>query len=363
MTQARSVVAEFADAIEELAAADDAASHTVNLPDTGHVFEVEPGESVLAAALRANIHLAHDCKSGTCGSCRIRLRKGEIRYDEPPMGLLPEEEEEGYALACQARPLTDIVAEAEVLDSQLAEPQRHRVRVAAVEPLSDGVTRLVLELPETAQPDYRAGQYADIVLEDGTVRSFSMASSPDGRVVDFHIRRIPGGSFTEQRVSRLAVGDELEVEMPRGAFYFRPDDFRPLLFLATGTGIAPIKSILESLFDDPDCPPVSLYWGGRTEADLYLVDEIAKWGDRLYEFNFVPVLSRGGPEWQGRRGYVQDVALEDIDDISDHAIYLCGSPEMVAGAKRAIVARGGSSNHVYADSFLFQHNLVGSAKP
>ena len=175
-------------------------------------------------------------------------------------------------------------------------------------------------------------------------------------LIDLHIRRIPGGSFTEARVAALRPGDTLDVELPHGAFFLRKEDYRPLLMVATGTGLAPIKSMLESLMDDPDCPPVSLYWGMRTEGDLYLHDAIPAWGERLYEFQYVPVLSRAGEGWDGRRGYVQHAVLDDIEDLSDYAIYLCGSPEMVTAAKSEFLAKGASANHIYSDSFLFQHN-------
>jgi CDP-4-dehydro-6-deoxyglucose reductase len=332
-------------------------SHRVTLSELDRSFEVEADETMLTAALRANIHLPHDCKSGTCGTCRFKLLEGVVTYLAEPMALAPEEQAEGYALACQAWPASDLVASVEVLPALLREPTRHLAVVHQVEPLSPHVMRLVLRLPEDVVLEYRPGQYVNIVLEDGSVRSFSMASRPDGQVIDFHIRRIPGGSFTEGRLSALAAGDNLHVEIPHGSFFLRKEDFRPLLMIATGTGLAPIKSILESLHDDPDCPPVTLYWGMRTEADLYLHTEIESWAEHLSDFRYIPVLSRAGDGWSGRRGHVQDAASEDIEDFSEYAIYLCGSPEMVAASKRLFIAKGASINHIYADSFFFQHNL------
>lgn len=329
----------------------------ITLLGTDQSFEVEPGESILGAALRANIHLAHDCKSGTCATCRFRIVEGMVAYEEPPMGLLPEEEAEGYALACQARPQCDIVAEAEVRPSLLAQPERHKAIVRHVGPLNDDVTHLVLEVPEGAATAYRPGQYLNLSIGDGQVRSFSMASPPNGQTVDFHIKRVQGGHFTSSRLPGLAPGAELEVELPHGMFFLRVEDFRPLLMLATGTGLAPIKSILQSLHDDPDCPPISLYWGARTEADLYFDAELRSWAERLPDFRYVPVLSQPAAGSPYRAGYVQDAAAEDIEDFSEYGIYLCGSPQMVSSSKQLFIARGASINHIYADSFLFQHNL------
>jgi CDP-4-dehydro-6-deoxyglucose reductase len=152
----------------------------------------------------------------------------------------------------------------------------------------------------------------------------------------------------------MCPGDLLDVELPLGQFRFHEEDYRQLLMIATGTGIAPIKAILESLLDDPDCPPVALYWGVRDASWLYVDDDIRGWADRLYEFRYEPVLSRPGPGWEGRTGHVQDAVLDDIHDLSDHSIYLCGSPNMIRDAKRAFLARGASVEHLYADGFNFQ---------
>ncbi len=331
-------------------------SHHVSILGTEHSFEVGAEESVLAAALRVNLNLAHDCKSGTCGTCRVKLIEGEISYREEPMGLLPEEASEGYALACQARPATDLIIEAQVQPPLAANPTRQKAIVRSADAFSADVVHLTLELPELPSFKYLPGQHLSILLEDGRPRSFSMASAPRENIVDLHVRRIPGGFFTNGRLPRLTPGEILDVELPLGSFFLRKEDFRPLLMVATGTGLAPIKSILESLMDDSECPPVRLYRGARTAEDLYLHNEIAAWRDRLCEFQYCPVLSRGETGWEGRRGYVQNAVSEDIDELSEYAIYLCGSPDMVAAAKRLFISNGASINHIYTDSFLFQHN-------
>lgn len=331
--------------------------HTVTIAGSGETFRVAPEESVLAAALSASLNLAHDCKSGTCGTCRVKLLEGEISYREEPMGLLPEEAEAGYALACQARPLSDLLIEAEVQPPLAAAPARHRAVICGMRRFSSEVTHLMLELPELEGFSYLPGQHVSILMDDGRPRSFSMASAPSGNRLDLHIRRIPGGVFTDGRLPLLKEGERLDVELPLGSFFLRKQDFRPLLMVATGTGLAPIKSILESLMEEPDeCPPALLYWGSRTPDGLYLHDDIVRWRDKLPEFEYRPVLSRGGPDWDGRRGYVQDAVLGEVEDLSEYAIYLCGSPEMVSAAKAAFIQNGASLNHIYADSFLFQHN-------
>lgn len=326
-------------------------AYRIAIPAAGESFSAEPGETLLAAAERAGVRLPHDCQAGGCGTCRIRLLDGSVTYDEFPFGLTPEEEAEGYALACQGVPAGDLVIAVPSVADELPEPQRHAATVTAVEPACDGVIRLTLALPDGVPFGYWAGQYLNIRLEDGEPRSFSMASAPARGVLDVHVRRLAGGRFTDGLLPRLKPGDRLEVDLPLGSFVYREADYRPLLMVATGTGIAPIRAILDALKDDPDAPPVDLYWGMRTEADLYLDAELRSWQAGFAEFRYVPVLSRGGPLWGGRRGYVQDAVAADFDDLSEHAIYLCGSPAMIAAAKRAFLDRGASAQHIYAEGF------------
>ena len=328
--------------------------YRVQVAETEQAFEVAPNETILAAALRANVNLPHDCRLGGCGTCRIRLVEGSVTYAEFPLALTPDEESGGYALACQAMPAGDLVISPGRRLTEMPSAARHHAVVTAVRPVSTLVTHLVLEIPEAAFLDYLPGQYMNVMLPDGSTRSFSMASIPQDNRVDFQIRQIEGGSFTQGMLQRVRAGDTLAVDLPLGTFHLHAEDDRPLLMVATGTGIAPIKAILESLMDNPGCPPVSLYWGGRTAADLFLLDEIRTWGRRLFEFNFVPVLSRADAAWDGRRGHVQHVVTADFDDLSEHAIYLCGSPAMIVDAKLAFIARRASMEHTYTEGFSHQ---------
>lgn len=333
-------------------------SHRVQLLETRQAFFVERNESLLEAAQRAGIALPHDCRLGGCGTCRIRVLEGQVRYDEEPMGLMPDEAAAGYALACQARAAADLLISIARDDEVCTEPSRHRARLHSLRALTADVWHLELELPDLDSPaglQYRPGQYLKLLTPDGLARSFSMASAPRGDLVDLHIRRIPGGAFTDRILPAMRAGDTLEVELPHGNFFYRARDYRPLLMVATGTGMAPIKAMLEGLMDDEDCPPVALYWGMREPADLYLHGEIPGWAERLYDFRYVPVLSRAPADWGGRRGYVHHAVLQDIDDLSEYAIYLCGSPNMIRDARHDFVERGASPAHLYADSFTFQH--------
>ena len=335
-------------------------AYRVHIMQTAESFEVDAGESVLEAALRQQVKLAHECTFGGCGTCRIKLVEGSVGYEEFPMALTPQEEQQGYALACQARPRSDLVVSVATALEGVSAPQRCTAIVREVRGLGAEVANLRLELPGCPALDYLPGQYMNVHLDDGTHRSFSMASMPDARRVDFHVRRIPGGRFTDTQLRRLRPGDVLDVELPLGTFRFHSEDYRPILMVATGTGLAPVKSMLESLMGDHDCPPVSLYWGMRESADLYFDDEIRRWSPRLYEFQYVPVLSRASTQWSGARGHVQQAVIADLADLSEHSIYLCGSPAMIHDAKQLFLAHGANLDHIYTDAFSFQHPDAGT---
>ncbi|OZI62714.1 2Fe-2S iron-sulfur cluster-binding protein [Bordetella genomosp. 11] len=330
--------------------------HRVILLEPAHTFTVDDGASILDAASRAGVALPHECTFGGCGTCRVRIVEGSVAYEEFPLALSEAEHAQGYALACQARPVSDLVLSIPARGPVLPDPVRATASLARIHRPCEDVLHLVLTLPQGSLPDYQPGQYMNILLPDGSARSFSMASPPraGGTEIELHIRRIPGGRFTDAVLGQAAPGTPLHIEAPLGTFCYHAEDYRPLLMVATGTGLAPIKAILESLLDDPDCPPVKLYWGMRTEADLYMRDVIESWKDRLYEFEFVPVLSRADASWQGRRGHVQDAVAQDYEDLSEHAIYLCGSPDMIVEAKAVFATLGASMEHIYADSFTFQ---------
>ena len=330
---------------------------------TQQSFEVGADESVLDAATRQGVDLPHDCTFGGCGTCRMQVQEGRFAYadGELPLAMSDEEHAQGYALACQARAQSDLVISVETGPACSA-PAQLRATVAEIRLHTPDIYHLALDLPEGHGVQYAPGQYLNICLPGGEHRSFSMSSPQQGNRVTLQIRKIAGGRFTEQMLARTQPGDVLDVELPQGSFYYHAKDYQPMVFAATGTGFAPIKAILESLLDDEDCPPIHFYWGMRSEADLYLLDEIAAWAGRLYEFTFVPVLSRALDSWSGRRGYVQDAIAEDFGDLSEHSLYLCGSPSMIQEAKALLALSGAALDKIYSDSFVFQNEAVAVAE-
>ena len=334
-------------------------SYRITWIEAGRSFDATPEETVLDAARRAGVVLPSECEFGGCGTCRVRLAHGRVQYEDMPGALSQEEADAGYALMCQARACSDLAISTErVLDAP-APARRRQASVVCTQPLTPDVTRLVLAIDDGEPWRFRPGQYLNVLPGDTGPRSFSMASHPDaaeGRAeVELHIRRIEGGYFTQTRLSHLRPGDRLDVEAPLGGFGYHEDDYRPIVMVATGTGIAPLRSMLAQMLASGDTPPVDLYWGGRTQAALYLHEELTQLAAQHEDFRYVPVLSRADDGWCGARGYVQDAVLSDHPDLSEHAVYLCGSPVMIADAQRAFVANGASVRYLYADSFTFQH--------
>lgn len=331
----------------------------VHIVETGERFAVDADESILEASFKAGVKLAHECQFGGCATCRVKVVEGAVHYDEFPMALTESEAQSGFALACQARLDSDVTISTLGGLANFPDPCIAEGTVHTLEAVTPTIYRLVLTLNTQEPLTYIPGQYMNILLPDGLTRSFSMAQGAvSNNTVEFHIRRVADGYFTDRILGAMQHGEPVRVEIPHGTFCYRDKDWRPFIMAATGTGIAPIKAILESLLDDDDCPPVQLYWGMRSKEDFYLLDEIESWKSRFDDFEFIPVLSGEDPSWQGRRGYVQDAIAQDFDDLSEHAVYLCGSPNMIAAAKEALPKLGADPDYIYADSFTFQSSAA-----
>lgn len=327
------------------------------ISETKEKFEVLEDETILEAALRANVQIAHQCQIGMCSTCRVKLELGSVKYRDQPDLLSPEEIAAGYVLSCQAQPTSDLVFHAERRLPPCSIPREYKARISRLELLSLDVYKLTISLEDSHGLVYRPGQYANFMIGNNCYRSFSMASNADVTQLEFFMKKVPGGLFTDRMLSQLNSGDELRVELPFGSFAYHDDDYKPVIFAATATGIAPIKSMLEAMSENPDCPPVSLYWGVRTEADLFLSD-IEVWSKKLEDFTYIPVLSQPSKSWSGRVGHVQDRVAEDFSDLSEYAIYLCGSPAMISDASKAFAKLNADISHLYTDAFNFQESSM-----
>ncbi len=337
-------------------------SHRVTLQPSGHTYEVPDGKTILHTGLDAGFNMPYSCKTGVCKTCRGTILEGKVDYGMVhPTYLSEEDKAQGYALLCMASPLSDVTIQVRELDGLAGITVRTvPCRVMKVERLAPDVMFVHLRLPMNENMRFVAGQYVELLLKDGVRRAYSIANRPltTGVIdVELHIRHTPGGLFTDRVFSTLKERELLRFEGPLGTFFLREDSDKPVVFVASGTGFAPIKSMLEYAFDRGlnKARPMTLYWGCRTRRDLYMLDLPSAWAAEQENFRFVPVLSEPLPEdgWTGRTGFVHRAVMEDFRDLSGHQVYACGAPAMVDAAKSDFTAqRALPAEEFFADSFL-----------
>ena len=334
--------------------------HTVTLQPSGLQFQVEDGEAVLAAALRQGFVLPYGCKNGVCGSCKGKIVAGTVDYGVYQQKALTDEEKaQGKALFCQARPLSDLVLEARTIGAAKdIQVKKLPCRVQKLERLSEDAMLLQLKLPANEKLVFLAGQYIEFLLKDGGRRSFSIANPPhDAELIELHVRHVAGGQFTDHVFNKMKERDILRCEGPMGTFFLREDSDKPIVFVASGTGFAPIKAVIEHMFHKGMARPATLYWGGRRPKDLYMNALAEKWAAEHSGFKYVPVVSEAAAEdrWSGRTGFVHRAVMQDFPDLSGHQVYACGVPIMVDSAKRDFIAHCRlPEEEFYADSFTTQ---------
>lgn len=343
-------------------------SFQVTIQPSQHRFQAEPDQTVLDAALAAGFVLPYSCRTGACSTCKGRVVSGEVDAGQSPAQVLaPEELVDGYTLFCQAHPRSDLVIEvAEVRLASDIQIRKLPSRVVAMARVAPDVIVLRLQLPASEQFRYYAGQYVEVILKSGARRSYSMANAPHAAAqLELHIRHMPGGLFTDHVFgageTQMKEREILRLEGPFGSFFLREDSDKPIVFLASGTGFAPVKAIVEHMIFKNIQRPAVLYWGGRRPQDLYMSELVQSWTKALPNFRYVPVASDALPEdgWQGRTGFVHQAVMQDIPDLSGHQVYACGAPVMVDSARRDFSAQCGlPADEFYADSFTSQADVA-----
>ncbi|WP_321355742.1 CDP-6-deoxy-delta-3,4-glucoseen reductase [Pseudomonas extremaustralis] len=316
-----------------------------------------PGQTVLDAALADGLMLKHSCRTGTCGSCKGQVLSGDVDHGDSSLEVLSAAERaQGLALFCCATARSDLVIEApEVTALRGISIQQMGVRVASIDKVSSDVAVLRLMLAPGAGFDYFPGQYVQVLLKDGSRRSYSMATrSARDNQLELHIRHMPGGVFSGHVFNALQPKAILRMEGPFGSFYLR-DSERPMIFLASGTGFAPIQALLEQLRESDNRRPVYLYWGGRRREDLYRHEQLLAWEAQLPWLRYTPVLSDPTPacDWQGATGFVHRQVLSDFQSLKGFEVYACGAPIVVDSARRDYVElRELEAADFYADAFV-----------
>jgi CDP-4-dehydro-6-deoxyglucose reductase len=339
--------------------------YTVRIEPHGRVIRVRAGQPVLEAALAAGLNLPHSCKSGHCSSCRARLRTGEVSYPGVrPAGITAAEAASGNILLCQARPKTDLVLEARLIATAGdVEIKTLPCRIARLTPLAADVMQVWLRLPAVETLRFQPGQNLDVLLEGGRRRSFSIASPPhDSELLELHVRRVPGGGFTERLFGQtpaapsLTDGALLRIEGPVGQFIYRRSSC-PVLMIAGGTGFAPLKSMLRHILEDGSDHgerDIHLYWGARRPNDIYEESLALAWMRRYPRFHFTAVLSESSPTEAGehrRVGWVHEAVLADHPDLAGFEVYAAGPPAMIEAIRTSFPRQGLNPERLYFDSF------------
>lgn len=324
---------------------------------TQSTFQVKPEQSVLSAAIEAGLALPHSCRAGNCGSCKARLVRGEIVGDDFDDALSQREREQGFILLCCAMPKSDLEIDIDEFTEGMAPARFWPARIRSLKLLCHDVMQINLALPPGKQFDYLPGQYVDIVLAGNRRRSFSIANAPSSGELELHIRRVEGGELSRLVFEEYKTGDVVRLYGPLGTFVLRASR-RPVLMMAGGTGLAPLKALLEqiSLLDDP--VPVRLYWGVRTLDDVYLKLWLEMFAQTHPWFSAAVVLSEPGMDWGGRKGLVHLALLDDHADLDNYDIYASGPPPMITAAQTEFAGHGFDPQRFFFDSFDYSADTL-----
>ena len=318
-------------------------------------FEARVDEPVLTAALRQHLNLPHSCKGGSCGTCRVRVLQGRFAYPHGrPVGITGAEEATGHALICQARALEDLVIETrEIRHVTDVEIKSLPCRIERMHRLAPDVMGVWLRWPAIESFTWQSGQYVDVMLPGERRRSFSLANPPhDGAFLELHVRRVPGGAFSEKLFTALKPGSLLHMEGPLGQFFYRPGE-RPMLLIGGGTGYAPLKAILRQVLETEARREVTLFWGARAAADLYEHQWLRELDARHARFRYVGVLSEQPEGDAYEHGLVHEAVLRRVAGLTGYDIYAAGPPAMIDAVRAALPLQGADPERIYFDSFEY----------
>ncbi|WP_233836735.1 2Fe-2S iron-sulfur cluster-binding protein [Paraburkholderia sp. ZP32-5] len=323
--------------------------YQISVAGSDIAFRCEETETVLDAAERVGYAIPYSCRKGVCSTCEAGVIAGTASSSVQGRIEGPAEQ----VLLCCLCPTADLTIAPRRIEKR--EPAARKTLDMTVyrvtQPAAD-VSILQLRLPTGVRAKFRAGQYLQIELDDGSRRNYSMANPPhESDSVQLHVRHVPGGRFSEGMLRGLDKGHKLRVELPFGEFSLQEASTKPAILIATGTGFAPIKSIVEDAIKRKLDRPLYLYWGARRLEDLYLRELAEKWANsgRLH---FVPVLSDPQREWSGRCGFVHEAVLEDFGSLDGYQVYACGNPSMTSAAHATFTQAGLAEDDFFSDAFV-----------
>lgn len=324
----------------------------LTLPQPGRRIPIAAEQTILLAAFEAGVPYPHGCRSGRCGACKSRLITGDVELGKhSPFALTEEDRANGLILACRSMPTTDVTVEW-LDDTYVARPAvTQDAEVVAIERMTHDILGIRLRLADHAGFRFAAGQYLTLTVPGAPPRQYSMANRPDEELVELHVRAVPGGRTSGLVHASLKTGDKVQIEGPGGSAYLREAHAGPIVALAGGSGLAPIKSIVETALHAGMDQPIHVYFGARSERDLYLIEHFRALEQRFTNLTFIPVLSQTASNgW--RSGYVSDALAEDHTDLAGAKAYVAGPPAMVDAAMAVLGARGVPTGDIHADVFF-----------
>ena len=331
---------------------------TVQNQITGNQFKVGENENILDGAITHGVGFPYGCQNGFCGQCKATLIEGEVDYEEGvPPGITPEEVNDNMILTCKCHAKSDVVLAVNELESVSdIEVKTLPCKVDKIEKLNHDVAKISLKLPESETLQYLPGQYIDLIHPEFDPRAFSIANAPhNSGLIELHVRLIKGGKFTNFVFNEMQEKSLLKLEGPKGDFFLREDSDKPIIMVAGGTGFGPVKAMVEHAIESESERSMHIYWGVRDKQDLYMQLPY-EWANAHKNISFTPVLSQVNDQWQGKKGYVHEVVLDDFETLTDYEVYACGPPEMVRQAANTFVKKGMFEDNFFNDSFEFSYS-------
>lgn len=328
-------------------------TYKIKIQSSGLEFHVKPSQTILEGAIASGITLPYGCQDGACGSCKGKVISGKYFLNEYQSSALTDSDiKAGNTLYCKSMAQEDLVIEPnipEVYDQY--SPKVVPVKVESLTRLNHDVMQMFLKLPAKETFRFKAGQYIEFIMGDGSRRAFSMANAPLDSMIELHLRLIEGGKFTSFVFNEMKEKSIHRIEGPIGQFYLR-DSEKPIIFIAGGTGFAPIKSIIEDMIANKNKRKIYLYRGVRSEKDFYMNELVNDWIKKLEGLTYIPVVEDGLSE-DARSGYVHHAVLEDFKNLNDIQVYCCGAPGLVENAFKDLTKSGLPDDQFFADAFTF----------
>ncbi len=338
----------------------------VTIHPTGHQFEVDDGETILDAAMRQNIDLPYGCRGGACGSCAGYIVQGEVYYDEEPMALDDEMQDNGQALFCIGKTHADLeISIEEIEQGQSFEIKQFGCHVSSKNKLCHDVIALKITLDNDQRLQYHAGQYIEFILKDNKRRAFSIANAPHkDELLELHIRHVDGGLFTDFLFENMPEHESLKLEGPLGQFYLRENRHRPIIMVGGGTGFGPLKAMIEHIEHVNFDQPIFLFMGVRALRDLYMNNMTQEWINKNPCLSFIPVLSEPMDQdnWQGETGFVHEAVARQFPDMKGFDIYMSGPPPMVNAAVELFTQQGANKENMFSDAFEYSTDAIQAMK-